>query len=138
MTGHSPAQARMSLSAPSSSGHPAFLVRYLDVVLLVVAAPIALLIGAPALGFCVGAGAWLALRAVGVPVERRADAARTATKAVTTRLGFLFARLFLLALAVILVRSQDGQDQGLATLLVIVGAYTLFMAASFADRPRRS
>lgn len=127
----------MALSAHAAPEHPALLVRYLDVALLVLAAPILLVIGVPALGFCVGAGAWLALRAAAVPVERRANAARTASAGIGLRLGFLVARLFVLALAVILVRSQDGRDQGLTTLLVIVCAYTVFMAVSIADRPRR-
>jgi hypothetical protein len=54
------------------------------------------------------------------------------------RMGFLLGRLFLLALAVILVRRGDGRDAGLAALLVIVVAYTISMALSILDRPRRS
>ena len=36
------------------------ILRYLDVVLLAVATPVALALGAPALGFAIGAGAWVA------------------------------------------------------------------------------
>ena len=50
--------------------------RYFDVVLLVLAAPIMLLIGVPAGGYLIGAGAWIVLRAVGVGVERYADGDR--------------------------------------------------------------
>ena len=127
----------MPLSPRATPEPPAFLARYLDVVLLIVAAPIVLLLGVPALGYGVGAGAWLALRAAGVPVERRTSAAQTHTEGVGLRLGFLFARLFVLAIAVILVRSTQGRDEGLTTLLVIVFAYTVFMAESFADRPTK-
>ena len=42
------------------------LLRFFDVALVVVAAPIMLLIGVPAAGYLIGAGAWIALRAVGV------------------------------------------------------------------------
>ena len=35
---------------------------YFDVIVLVVAAPIMLLIGVPAAGYGIGAGAWIALR----------------------------------------------------------------------------
>ncbi len=56
----------MSLSAPATSDGHATLLAYLDVVVLVVAAPIMLLIGVPAAGYLVGAGAWIALRAIGV------------------------------------------------------------------------
>lgn len=137
MNAVTPRRGRVSLSARTTPEPPMLLRRYLDVVLLVIAAPIALLLGAPALGFCVGAGTWLALRAVGVPIERRASASRTYTQGVGLRLGFLLARLFVLALAVILVRSSAGRDQGLTALLVIVLAYTVSLITSFADRPRR-
>ena len=46
------------------------LVRYLDVVLLAIATPVALALGAPALGFLVGAGAWL-LQRVLAEADRR-------------------------------------------------------------------
>ena len=49
----------------------------------------------------------------------------------------MLGRLFLLALAVILVRKGEGADDGLAALLVIAFAYTIGLAISFANRPRR-
>jgi hypothetical protein len=108
----------------------------LDVVLVALAAPIMLLIGVPATGYLVGAGAWVLLRVLGIGVERYAaqdDLRRT----ISIRLGYLMARLFLLALAVILVRRGQGRDDALATLLVIVFAFTVQLAISFATRPRR-
>src|SRR5271170_1058441 len=60
-----------SQGPPSAEGAGAALrrrslavLRYLDVVLVVIAAPVALLLGAPAFGFAVGAIAWLAQRAI--------------------------------------------------------------------------
>ena len=55
----------MSLSAAPSFESPVTLFRYIDVVLVAVAAPILLLIGVPALGYLVGMGAWVLLRALG-------------------------------------------------------------------------
>ncbi len=60
----------VSLSAPATSDSHATVLAYLDIVLLVVAAPIMLLIGVPAVGYLVGAGAWIVLRALGVAIER--------------------------------------------------------------------
>ena len=60
----------MSLSAPASGEGAVSALAYLDVVVLVVAAPIMLLIGVPAVGYLVGAGVWIALRAVGVLIDR--------------------------------------------------------------------
>jgi hypothetical protein len=114
------------------------LVRYLDVVLLVVAAPIMILIGVSAAGYALGAGAWIVLRLAGVAVERLAAATKEPGRQIGIRLGYMLGRLFLLALAVILARKQSGQDAGLTALVVIVFAFTVQLAVSAIGRPRRS
>ncbi len=43
------------------------LLRHLDVVLVVLAVPVAVALGAPALGLLIGAGAWLAQRSSRTP-----------------------------------------------------------------------
>ena len=126
----------MSLSAPATSdGHVAPLA-YLDVVLVVVAAPIMLLIGVPAVGYLVGAGAWIALRVVGVVIDRVVPSLSDPRSEITLRLAYLLARLFLLAIAVIVVRNGAGRDAGLTALLVIVFAFTTQLLTSFLTRPR--
>ena len=110
--------------------------RYLDIVLIVVAAPILLLIGVSASGYLAGAAAWTVLRVVGLGAERLAEGTGDAGRAIGIRLGFMLGRLFLLALTVILIRKSSGQDAGLAALLVVVGAFTLYMGLSAAFRPR--
>jgi hypothetical protein len=109
--------------------------RYFDVLLLLVAAPIMLLIGVPAVGYAVGAGTWIAVRAVGLAVDRYAGAA-VEPRTIGVRVAYMLGRLFALALAVILVRRGEGANDGLAALLVIVFAYTVGLAISFATRPR--
>jgi hypothetical protein len=111
--------------------------RYLDVVLLVVAAPIMLLIGVPAAGYGIAAGAWIALRALGVGVERYAGSTKDLNRVIGVRLGYMLGRLFTLAIAIILVRKADGQDAGLAALAVIVFAFTVQLATSAFSRPSR-
>ena len=126
----------MSLSASATSESPVILLRFFDVVLITVAAPIMLLIGVSAPGYLIAAGAWILLRAVGVGVDRAAVASRAANQQITLRLGYLMSRLFLLALVVILVRRGDGRGAGLAALLVIVVAFTIELLLSVANRPR--
>lgn len=111
---------------------------FFDVIVLVVAAPIMLLIGVPASGYAIGAGAWMALRAIGVGVERAASATTILNRQVGLRLGFMLGRLFALAIAVILVRKDDGQNAGLTCLAVIVFAFTVQLFTSALTRPRRS
>ncbi len=123
----------LSAAAPAEPTMPAL--RYFDVLLVVIAAPIMLLIGVPALGYVVGGGAWIALRVVGVGAERMALAAPDASRQITIRMALMFARLFGLALAVIVAR-QTSQDDGLAALAVIVVAFTIALGLSAVNRPR--
>ena len=111
--------------------------RYFDVIILIVAAPIMILIGVPAVGYAVGAGAWIGLRLLGVGVDRLAGPKPT-QRGVAIRLGFMLGRLFTLAIAIILVRNGAGKDAGLACLAVIVFAFTVSLATSALTRPRRS
>ena len=126
----------MSLSTPATSDNHLMPLAYLDVVLLVVAAPIMLLIGVPAVGYLVGAGAWILLRVVGIGVDRLAASIGDPNREITLRLAYLIGRLFLLAIAVILVRNGSGRDDGLTALLVIVFAFTTQLVTSFLTRPR--
>ncbi|MDQ6606356.1 MAG: hypothetical protein M3Z06_07410 [Actinomycetota bacterium] len=122
------------MSASAVAEQPMIGLRYVDVLLIVVAAPIMLLIGVSAAGYGIGAGTWIVLRAVGVAVERAAEATAM-SRAVGIRLGYMLGRLFALAIAVILARKSDGQDAGLAALVVIVFAFTVQLAISAAIRP---
>jgi hypothetical protein len=125
-------------SSPSAI-HPdgGFLLRYLDVVLVVVGAPIFILIGVSAAGYAAGAGAWIVLRAIGALLERYLQSTEDPRREISLRLAYLIARVFLLALAVILVRRGAGKDAALATLAVVVFAFTVQLALSVIARPRR-
>jgi hypothetical protein len=68
-------------------------------------------------------------------VERYASATTEASRSIGIRLGYMLARLFVLAIVVILVRKGDGQDAGLAALAVIVFAFTIQLAVSAVARP---
>jgi hypothetical protein len=125
----------MSLSTPASGERAVAGLAYLDVVVLVVAAPIMLLIGVPAVGYLVGAGVWIVLRASGVVVERAVAALKDPRREITLRLAYLMLRLFLLAIAVIVVRNGSGRDDGLTALLVIVFAFTMQLILAFLTRP---
>jgi hypothetical protein len=125
----------LSLTASTASENPMPLIlRYFDVALVVVAAPILLLIGVPARGYAIGAGAWLVLRAVGVAVDRAADSSKHARTQISLRLGYMLGRLFALALAVVLARKTGSQDDGVTALGVVTVAFTVQLAASALSR----
>lgn len=113
-----------------------WLLRYFDVVVLLVAAPILLLIGVPAEGYGIAAGAWIVLRALGLAVERAAAKADARTQ-ISLRMAYMLGRLFALAITVILVRQGEGRDAGLTALSVIVFAFTVQLATSALNRPPR-
>jgi len=110
------------------------LLRYIDIVLVVLAAPIMLLIGVSATGYLAGAAAWIVLRLAGVAVERATASAEQRVQ-LSLRLGYMLGRLFALALTIILVRKGSGKDAGLAALVVIVFAFTAQLATSAITRP---
>jgi len=126
----------VSLGAPVMSESSLAPLAYLDVLLVVVAAPIMILIGVPALGYGIGAGAWLVLRAAGVGVERALAATAEARTQISIRLAYMLSRLFLLALAVIVARTSGSKDDALAALGVIVVAFTVQLATSALTRGR--
>jgi hypothetical protein len=125
----------MSVSASTTPEAPMSLLSNIDVVLLVLAAPIMLLIGVPAGAYCIAAGAWIALRAVGVGIERVARRGDPRQE-IGLRLGYMLGRLFVLALTVILIRKAGSKDDGLTALVVIVFAFTVQLSASAITRPR--
>jgi hypothetical protein len=118
------------------SEQPLTVLGYMDVVLVVLAAPILLLMGVPVSGYGIGAGVWIALRLLGVGVERYASATPDANRQIGVRMGYMLGRLFTLAIVVILVRKSDGQDAGLTALAVIVFAFTAQLISSAFTRPR--
>jgi hypothetical protein len=126
----------LSVSAPTHSERPAALVSYFDIAVLLVATPVALLIGVPAAGYLAGAGAWIGLRLAGVGIERVAGAVRDARTQISLRLVYMLGRLFALAITVIIVRQDAGKDDALTALAVIVFAFTIQLGIGAVNRPR--
>jgi hypothetical protein len=109
--------------------------RYLDVVLLAVATPVALALGAPVLGYAVGAGAWV-LQRVLAEVDRRwvRKAAEPRTQ-LGLNLFEAFGRIWLLAGAIVLAGVVGGRADGLTAALVIFGAYSVAFAIRVVSGP---
>ena len=103
------------------------IVRYLDVVLVVLAVPVALALGAPAVGVLVSAAAWLIQR-----VLARAGQHWIAGRAVDARFGLNlvdgFGRIWLLAGAIVIAAVVGGRRDGLAAALLIFCAYSIAFA----------
>ncbi len=114
---------------------PLVLFRWLDVILVVLAAPFVVLMGAPVLGYVAGALAWIANRAIGALVERRAKASQDVRKAVGLNLGVLIARAWLVGLTILAVGLAGEREDGLTAAVLLLAAFTLYFVTSLLVRP---
>ena len=103
------------------------LVRYLDVVLVVIAAPVAIALGASPLGYLIAAGAWV-LQRVLQQLDRRWIAGRGADARFGLNLVDGFGRIWLLAGAIVLAAVIGGRGDGLTAALVIFCVYSIAFA----------
>jgi hypothetical protein len=110
-------------------------------VLVAVAAPVALALGAPALGCVIGALAWMAQRVLAQTDRRWIARAREPRAQLGLNLAEAFGRIWLLAGAIIIAGLAGGRADGLAAGLVIFGAYSIAFAIRVIsgppERPRR-
>jgi hypothetical protein len=110
-------------------------VRYLDVVVVVVAAPAALALGAPAVGFAVGAGAWIVQRIIAQLDRHWLSKAAEPRTQLGASLFEAFGRIWLLAGAIVAAGVAGGRADGLTAALTIFGAYSVAFAIRVISGP---
>jgi hypothetical protein len=117
---------------PARAGRTHLLIANLDLILLVPGVVLALALGAPAFGVLIGAGAWLLQRVVAV-ADRRVIV-RAAEPGSRLGLNFIdaFARIWLLAGAIIVAGTAGSRHDGLAAALVILAGYSVAFAVRIA------
>ncbi len=103
------------------------ILRYLDVVLVVLATPVAIALGAAPLGYLIAAGAWV-LQRVLQQLDRRWIAGRGANARFGLNLVDGFGRIWLLAGAIVLAAVIGGRRDGLTAALVIFCVYSIAFA----------
>ncbi len=126
------APSRISPTAPAEDAVGArrapLLLLYLDVAVLAIATLPALLLGAPALGYLVGAGAWLFQRAL-ADLDRRWIGSASAPGSQLGRSLFeRFGRIWLLAGAIVVAGVAGGRADGLTAAVTIFVAYSIAFA----------
>lgn len=114
-------------------------VRYLDLLLVVLALPVFLAAGLPLNGWAVGGGAWVAQRALQTYLDRRAGASKNPRTVVGLLAGSMIARGWLVAIAVLLVGLSDN-EAGLAAAVLVIVLFTFYFAVRMilrsVDTPR--
>jgi hypothetical protein len=104
--------------------------RYADLALLALALPVFVLAGFPLLGYAVGGGAWLLARAIGARVLAGGDRRAALGTVAAAMLG----RIWLVALAVLLVGLLADREDGLAAAVLAAGLITAYLAGRVLTR----
>ena len=110
------------------------IVRNIDLLVLLAALPAFLLLDAPLVAWAVAGGAWIAGR-IGMEAaarkRRRALAAANRNAALGVTAMAVMGRVWLLALAILLVGLLDEREAGLAAALLALALVTAHLGASF-------
>lgn len=101
------------------------ILRYLDVVVVAIAAIPALALGAPAFGYLMGAGAWILQRVIQANEYRLTARIADPQKAVGARLFGSFGRVWLLAGGIVIAGVAGERADGLTAAIVIFCAYSI-------------
>jgi hypothetical protein len=126
------------VSTPASViSDPLAAFRWIDVVLVVAAAPFVLLTGLPALGYVVGAVAWVVTRVLAHLVERRAQASKDPKTVAGLTLFTGLGRAWLLGLTILVVGLAGAREDGLTAAILIAAAFTTYLITGIAIRPQR-
>lgn len=120
--------------APNEAGLGLRILRYLDLIALVVALPVFLLGGLPMLGYGAVAAAWLAQRGIQVLAYRRAMNSGDRRAAIGVLAGSLFGRLWLVSLAV-LGAGLAEREAGLAGGVLAATLFTIFFCTLLVLKP---
>jgi hypothetical protein len=110
-------------------------IRYLDVGVAVIAAVVAIALGAPALGCALGAGGWVLQRGVQAVDRRWAQEMSSPRAALGISLFERFGRIWLLAGAIVVAGVAGDRKDGLAAAIIIFCAYTIRFVTGLIQGP---
>jgi hypothetical protein len=120
---------------PATVTRSSSILRFLDVVVVLVVAIPALALGAPTLGYLVGAGGWIVQRAIQVNEHRLTAGIADPRTAVGARLFGSFGRIWLLAAAIVIAGVAGARADGLTAALVIFCAYSIAFVVRLLSGP---
>ncbi|MGH2914369.1 MAG: hypothetical protein ACRDMX_05230, partial [Solirubrobacteraceae bacterium] len=111
---------------------PMVLIRWIDVVVVVVCAAPSLALGAPWLGYLIGAAGWITQRAIQL-LDRRLARRVAPEKRLRVLLFEPFGRIWLLAGAIVASGVAGGRADGLTAAVVIFVCYSISFAVRIAS-----
>jgi hypothetical protein len=117
-----------------SSADPLALLRYLDIVVVLAAAPFVLLAGLPVLGYVAAAVAWVLQRLIAIAVDSYAHGLDDVRRAVGFNVGALLVRVWIIGLAIVLVGTLGSHDDGVVACVTCLVALTVYFATVLMGR----
>lgn len=113
--------------------------QYLDVALVVLALVPVLVLGAPLLGYALGAGGWIFQRVLADVDRRWTGKSTNPVRQLGLNLFEGFARIWLLAGFIIVAAVAGGRQEGLAASVTIFAAYSVaFLIKVLSGPPTRT
>ena len=125
--------------APSTSHatpmiDPLAAVRYLDVVVIVLAAPFVALLDLPVIGYAVGTIVWILARILEAMLEHSAGRSDV-RRAIGIKVASMIGRTWLIGIGILAVGIAAEREDGFTAALVCLAAYTLHLATALILRP---
>ena len=109
--------------------------RYLDIVILILALPVFLAADRPMVGYAAAAAVGLVQRVIQVVLNRKAAAADDPRVVAGIAVGSMIGRGWLVALTILAVGLAEGDDAGLAAAVLILVLVTAYLTVSMIMRP---
>ena len=114
---------------------PLIVLRYLDVIIVVLAAPFVVFTGLPVLGYVAGTVAWLVQRVIGVAIEERIRTRKDIRAVVGLGLAASLGRAWLVGLTILVVGLAGAREDGVMAAVLVLVAYTVYLVTSLILRP---
>jgi hypothetical protein len=102
--------------------------RYIDLVLLWLTVPLAIVLGAPAFGVLVAAIVWTVQKQIALQVDRIARSRENPRAAIGLNVATMMGRMWLLAATIIVAGVAVDRRDAVAAALVLLGAFTISFA----------
>ena len=99
--------------------------QYLDIVLVLIAAVIALAAGAPTIGVTAGAAAWIVLRFAQIAMDKQLVNVYDLRRRLGLGVAFSMLRVWLLAAVIVVCGLAISRADGLTAALMIFGAFSV-------------
>jgi hypothetical protein len=114
---------------------PLLPVRYLDVAIVVLAAPFVVLLGGPVLGYAAGAAAWILQRIAAAWTARAAGRQTDYRRALGLAMASSLLRAWLVGLTILAAGLLAEREDGLCAGITVLVAFTVYFATTLILRP---